>query len=211
MVVRAFAGHIACGTLANDVEVPSRDRLPHRPFVRVRGTSASSWRGRSLHFAEKHAKSSPAVEVRERAGLELCSQSSIALETVSDRPKHLAVPSASLAVPGATRAKDEVDPREMSLLTPRGTMIDSKEGSQLFYEGGELVDRSGHGTLANADLYEIIQDLVEALSPLQTVSKEHEERMATLEQERESGRTHALFKSRRYAYSRMQGVRWHHR
>ena len=42
-----------------------------------------------------------------------------------------------------------------------------------FYEEdlGKVVDLRGHGTWANADLCEIIQELVDALSPLQTMSK----------------------------------------
>ena len=52
-----------------------------------------------------------------------------------------------------------------------------------FYEEdlGKVVDLCGHGTWANADLCEIIQELVDALSPLQTVSKGHEERFVALE------------------------------
>ena len=46
---------------------------------------------------------------------------------------------------------------------------------------GEVLDLSGHGTWANTDLCEISQDLVDALSPLQTISKGHEERVAALE------------------------------
>ena len=46
---------------------------------------------------------------------------------------------------------------------------------------GEVVDLSEHGTWANADLCEIIQDLVDALFPLQAMSDGHEERFATLE------------------------------
>ena len=40
----------------------------------------------------------------------------------------------------------------------------------------EVVDLSEHGTWANANLCEIIQDLVDALFPLQTMSEGHEER-----------------------------------
>ena len=66
-----------------------------------------------------------------------------------------------------------------------------------FYEEdlGKVVDLCGHGTWDNADLCEIIQELVDALSPLQTVSKGHEERFVALEavqktaQEQASGET----------------------
>ena len=44
-----------------------------------------------------------------------------------------------------------------------------------------MVDLSGHSTWAKADLYEILQDLVEALFLLQAMSKSHEERIATIE------------------------------
>ena len=60
------------------------------------------------HVAESHAKLSPAVELRERAGLEPCS-------------------------------------REMSLLTPRRSMIDSKRRSRFYCE--DMVEL----TLDNAD------------------------------------------------------------
>ena len=55
--------------------------------------------------------------------------------------KHLAVPSASLAVQSAGRSKAVTDPREMSLLTPRESMRRST-----FYDEdlGEVVDLSGH-------------------------------------------------------------------
>ena len=59
----------------------------------------------------------------------------------------------------------------------------------------EVVDLSEHGTGANANLCEIIQDLVDALFPLQTMSEGHEERFAALEavqktaKERASGET----------------------
>ena len=91
--------------------------------------------------------------------------------------KHLAVPSASLAVQSAGRSKAVTDPRETSLLTPRESMRRST-----FYDEdlGEVVDLSGHGTWVNANLSEIIQDLVDALSALQTVSEGHEERFAAL-------------------------------
>ena len=66
-----------------------------------------------------------------------------------------------------------------------------------FYEEdlGKVVDLCGHGTWANADLCEIIQELVDPLSPLQTMSKGHEERFVALEavqktaQEQASGET----------------------
>ena len=44
----------------------------------------------------------------------------------------------------------------------------------------EVVDLSEHGTWANANLCEIIQDLVDALFPLQTMSEGYEERLAAL-------------------------------
>ena len=44
----------------------------------------------------------------------------------------------------------------------------------------EVVGLRGHGTWAHGDLYETTQDLVEALSPLQAMSKGHEVRMATI-------------------------------
>ena len=125
----------------------------------------------------QQAASSCSVENNEHAASELCSRSSVALEKVTELLKHLPGASASLAVPSASRAKGVTDPREMTLVTPRGSMRRST-----FYDEdlGEVVDLSGHGTWANADLHEIIQDLVEALSPLQAMSKGHEERMATL-------------------------------
>ena len=66
-----------------------------------------------------------------------------------------------------------------------------------FYEEdlGKVVDLCEHGTWANADLCEIIQELVDALSPLQTTSKGHKERFVALEavqktaQEQASGET----------------------
>ena len=56
-------------------------------------------------------------------GDELCRSSSIALQDVSER-LHLAVPHASLAVPSATQAKGALDSRDMSLPTPRGSVVD---------------------------------------------------------------------------------------
>ena len=84
----------------------------------------------------------------------------------------------SLAVQSSNRSEALTDPREMSLLTPRGSMTRSTFYNEDF---GEVLDLSGHGTWANTDLCEIIQDLVDALSPLQTISKGHEERVAALE------------------------------
>ena len=82
--------------------------------------------------------------------------------------KHLAAPSASLAV---------TDPREMSILTPQG----ARRRSTFYDEDlGEVVDLSEHGTWANANLCEIIQDLVDALFPLQAMSDGHEQRFAAL-------------------------------
>ena len=45
----------------------------------------------------------------------------------------------------------------------------------------EVVDLSEHGTWANANLCEIIQDLVDALFPLQTISEGHEGHFAAVE------------------------------
>ena len=45
----------------------------------------------------------------------------------------------------------------------------------------EVVHLSEHGTWANANLCEIIQDLVDALFPLQTISEGHEGHFAALE------------------------------
>ena len=59
----------------------------------------------------------------------------------------------------------------MTLVTPQ----ESRRRSTFYDEDlGEVVDHSGHGTWANGDLHQIIQDLVEALSPLQAISKGHE-------------------------------------
>ena len=73
-----------------------------------------------------------------------------------------------------------------------------------FYEEdlGKVVDLCGHGTWANADLCEIIQELVDALSPLQTMSKGHEESFVALEavqktaQEQASGETSSVHQLR---------------
>ena len=64
----------------------------------------------------------------------------------------------------------------MTLVTPRWSM-----GRSTLYDEdlGEVVDLSGHSTWANGDIYEIIQDLVEALSHLQAMAKGHEVRLAT--------------------------------
>ena len=76
--------------------------------------------------------------------------------------KHLAAPSASLAVQSAGRSKAVTDLREMSFLTPQG----SRRRSTFYDENlGEVVDLSEHCTRANANLCEIIQDLVDALFP----------------------------------------------
>ena len=58
-------------------------------------------------------------------------------------------------------------------MTPRGS---TRRSSVHDKDLGEVVDLSGHG----GDLYEIVLDWVEALSPLQTMSKGHEVRMATI-------------------------------
>ena len=79
----------------------------------------------------------------------------------------------------------------MTLATPRGSMRRSTfYGENL----GEGVEPSGLGTWANGDLYEIIQDLAETLSHLQSMAKGHEVRMATIvsavlqtSQDRDSG------------------------
>ena len=110
--------------------------------------------------------------------MELSKQSSIALEKVSEHRKHIAAPSASLAVQSDSRSKALTDHREMSFLTPLGSMTRST-----FYDEdlGEVLNLSGHGTWANTNLYEIIQDVVDVMSPLQTIAKGHEERVAALE------------------------------
>ena len=55
----------------------------------------------------------------------------------------------------------------MSLLTSRGSVVDVNRSSTFYNEDlGDLVDLRGHGTRANADLYEIIQGLGKALSLL---------------------------------------------
>ena len=56
--------------------------------------------------------------------IELRSWSLNSLEKVSERLQHLAVPYANLAVPSATQAKGALDSREMSLPTPRGSVVD---------------------------------------------------------------------------------------
>ena len=55
---------------------------------------------------------------------------------------------------------------------------------------GDVLDLSGHGTWANTDLCEIIQDLVDALSPLQIISKGQEERVAALEAVKNTAQKH---------------------
>ena len=65
----------------------------------------------------------------------------------------------------------------MSFLTPQG----SRRRSTFYDEDlGEVVDLSEHGTWAKANLCEVIQDLVDALFPLQAMSEGHEERLAAL-------------------------------
>ena len=128
------------------------------------------------------AKSSPAVEHRERVATELCSRSSIALEKMSERLKHLQFQVASLTVRGGTQAKGALDSRDLSLVTPRGSVVDLKRRSTFYDEDlVEVMDLSGIGTWAHRDLHEIIPDLVEARSLLQSISKGHVERMTALE------------------------------
>ena len=55
---------------------------------------------------------------------------------------------------------------------------------------GDVLDLSGHGTWANTDLCEIIHDLVDALSPLQIISKGQEERVAALEAVKKTAQEH---------------------
>ena len=60
----------------------------------------------------------------------------------------------------------------------------------------EVVDLSEHGTWANANLCEIIQILVDALFPLQTISEGHEERFAALEAVQKTAKERASEKQR---------------
>ena len=77
---------------------------------------------------------------------------------MSEHLKHIAAPSASLAVQSDSRSK--------------------------------VLNLRGHGTWANTNLSEIIQDLVDALSPLQIISKGQEERVAALEAVKKTAQVH---------------------
>ena len=113
----------------------------------------------------------------------LCSRSSMALEKVSGRLTHLAIPiphgpphvpdpSVTLSIPrgfGAT---------ELSLVTPRGSVDHQPSRSTLCDEDrGQLVDLSGSHSWGN----EVLRDVVVALSPLPEKSKRHEERKEAIE------------------------------
>ena len=86
-------------------------------------------------------------------------------------------PIVGAAAPNATQLKAAVGSREMTQVTPRGSMRRSTFNDE---DLDEAVDLSGHSTWANGDLYEIIQDLVEAVSHLQAIAKGHEVRMTTI-------------------------------
>ena len=86
--------------------------------------------------------------------MEFCSQSSVALEKVSERLKHVV----------------------MSPLSPLEGLSIHREAPPTVEGLGEARDLSKHRTVFDLDLCEIVQNLVE-------------ERMATLENERESGGT----------------------
>ena len=63
--------------------------------------------------------------------IQLRSQSLNSLEEVSERLQYLAVSHASLAVPSATQAKGALDSGDMSLPTPRGSVVDMIRRSAL--------------------------------------------------------------------------------
>ena len=116
-----------------------------------------------LESAESHImKLSQVVKEKDHAISELSRQSSDALEKVSEHLMHLAVPSANLAVPQAVRSKTSTNPQEMFSLTPREFVRPSKLYDQ---------DLGEHAIWAGLDLHEIIQGLVDALAPLQTMMK----------------------------------------
>ena len=134
-------------------------------------------------------KSSQVVKKRDHTICELSRQLSAALEKVSEHLKHLAAPSANLAVPQAVWSKTSTNHQEISFLTPRESVIPST-----FYDEdlGERLALSGHAVWASIDLHEIIQGLVDALSPLQTMMKVHEERIAALEAVQQTAQVQAL-------------------
>ena len=80
---------------------------------------------------------------------------------MSEHLKHIAAPSASLAVQSDSRSK--------------------------------VLNLSGHGTWANTNLHEIIQDVVDVMSPLQTIAKGHEERVAVLDAVKKTAQEHTVF------------------
>ena len=77
-----------------------------------------------------------------------------------------------------------------------------------FYEEdlGKVVDLCGHGTWAIADLCEIIQELVDALTPLQTMSKGHEERFVALEVVQKTAQEQASGERRRGPQSKRRNL-----
>ena len=69
----------------------------------------------------------------------------------------------------------------MSPLTLRGPVVDLNRRSTLYDENlGDVMDLSGHGTWADEDLDEIVHDLMEALSPVQSMSRGHGHHVATI-------------------------------
>ena len=121
--------------------------------------------------------SSQVVKDTGHTAYELSKQSSVALEKVSEHLKHLAAPSTNLAVQSANRSEALTDRRKTSFLPPRGFM---KPSTVYDKDLGEVFELSGHATWADAYLCEIIQDLVDALSPLQTMLKGHRNRLLLL-------------------------------
>ena len=77
-----------------------------------------------LRAVDSFEKYDPAVE---RAAIELRSCPLNSLEKVSERLQHLAVPNAGLAFPSATQTRHVLDSWEMSLLTPRGSVVVKKQ------------------------------------------------------------------------------------
>ena len=114
--------------------------------------------------------------VRER--VDLSSEASLvsSLEKVSKRLQYLAIPHASLAVPSAVRAKGSLDARELSLLTSRGVVVNMSTRSTFNGENlGELADLRERMALGSMRTYtRSLRDSVQARSPLQTTSKDHE-------------------------------------
>ena len=67
---------------------------------------------------------------------------------------------------------------------------------------------SGHGSWAHGVLYEIIQDLVEALSLLQTMPKGHEVRMATIVSAERLQSLESSVAALSESVARQQGLAW---